>query len=157
MSDPTDNYYFVSSDEWPCQNLYLLLDMSSFSITRNCLGDVSDRPKNPLLVLAHLWKTLSKPSRSSLWLDKQRAQLTFKAYFLILYWNNFQSTHTGLVCQTFQTGHKGTGNIILPSLFLLLPALRLARSQDQTKHSDKVYKPITALVRGSNSFLLPLQ
>lgn len=47
---------------------------------------------------------------------------------------------------------QGTGNIVLLSLLLLVPALILARSQDQTKCSDKVYKPITALVRGSNTF-----
>lgn len=159
MSDPT-HYLFILC---PVMNGHvkiciLLLDISSFSNTRNCLGDVSDRPKNPLLFLAHLWKILSNPSRSSLWLDEQRAQLTFKAHFWIPYWNHFQSsTHISLVCQTLQTGHKGTSNIILPSLLLLLSALRLRRSQDQTKHSDKVYKPITALARGSNSILLPLQ
>lgn len=50
-----------------------------------------------------------------------------------------------------QNRAQGTGNIVLLSLLLLLPALILARSQDQTKCSDKVYKPITALVRGSNT------
>ena len=116
----------------------LLLDKSSFSITRDCLGDVSDRLKNPLLFLEHLWKTLSKPSRPSLWLDKQRAQLVFKAYFWTLYWNHFQSTHIDLACQTLQTRHKGTGNQHPPIPTLTSSCLK----------TDKLLGPDQALRQG---------
>lgn len=47
---------------------------------------------------------------------------------------------------------KAQGNIILLLLFLLFPALISARSQDQTRCSDKVYKPLTTLMRGRNTF-----
>lgn len=158
MSDPT-NYLFglcpVMNDH--VKICILLQDISSFSITRNCLWDMSDRLKNPLLFLAHLWKALSKLSTSSLGLDEQRAQLTFKACFWILYLESF-SNYPHRVCMP-DTPNRAQrhSNVILPSLLLLLAALGMTRSQDQTKHSDKVYEPIAALVRGSNSFLQPLQ